>query len=187
LPDRSADFGPRLGAGTLDWVVCGSLSVVVALVAGVISGDGDDSTLGVVVLAVLASAPIVTYFAYFWARGGATPGMRAVGIRVVGEAGGPVGVTRALLRAVLALADAASVFVILLTGFSDRPDGGYSAGTAAVFVVAVAFAVVSLAGHLWLLVDKRRTWHDRLVGLVVVPAEATAAEPVASTTPPRSD
>jgi uncharacterized RDD family membrane protein YckC len=183
LPDRSADFGPRLGAGTLDWVICGSLSFVAALVVGVISGDGADSTFGVVALAVLASAPIVTYFAYFWARGGATPGMRAVGIRVAGEGGRPVGVARALLRAVVALADAASVFVILVTGFSDRPDGGYSAGAVAVFVVAVGFAAVSLLGHLWLLVDKRQTWHDKIFELAVTRAEATVAEPATSRHP----
>jgi hypothetical protein len=74
LSGRSAGFWPRLRAGTLDWLVCGSLSFVVALVVGLIYGDSDDSTSGVVVLAVLASAPIVTYFAYFWARAARRPG-----------------------------------------------------------------------------------------------------------------
>jgi uncharacterized RDD family membrane protein YckC len=92
-------------------------------------------------------------------------------------------VARALLRAVVALADAASFFVILVTGFSDRPEGGYSAGTVAVFIVAVAFAAVSLLGHLWLLVDKRQTWHDKIFELTVTRAEAAVAEPATSRHP----
>jgi uncharacterized RDD family membrane protein YckC len=187
LRASNAGFWPRLTAGTLDWLVCGSLVFVLALAVGVVSPDGDDSTIGVVVLAVLASAPIVTYFAYFWARCGATPGMRAVGVRVTGEDGGVVGATRALLRAVVALADAAAVLVMLVTGFSDRPESGYSAGAVVVFVVAVAFAAVSLLGHLWLFLDKRQTWHDMLFGLLVVPAQATAPESAVSATPPPLD
>jgi uncharacterized RDD family membrane protein YckC len=187
LRASNAGFWPRLRAGTLDWLVCGSLVFVLALAVGVVSSDGGDSTIGVVVLAVLASAPIVTYFAYFWARGGATPGMRVVGLRVMGEDGGMVGVPRALLRAVVALADAAAVLAILVTGFSDRPEGGYSDGAVVVLVLALAFAAVSLLGHLWLLVGRRQTWHDRLFGLLVVPAEATATEPAVSATPPPPD
>jgi uncharacterized RDD family membrane protein YckC len=171
LPGPSATFGARLGAGALDWLLSGAASYLVVIVLGTLSGDDGDSTLGVVVLAALASVPIVAYFAFFWARGGATPGMRTVGLRVLDEEGEPIPARRALLRAVAALASAASAVAILVTAFSDRPDGGYSAGTVAVFGAALAVAVLSLSGHLWLLVDRRQTWHDRVFRLVVV-AEA---------------
>jgi uncharacterized RDD family membrane protein YckC len=180
LPGRSATFGARLGAGAIDWLICGALSYLVTILVALISGGDRDSTVGVVAFAILVSAPIVAYFAFFWARGGATPGMRAVGLRTVDEQGRPLGVARALLRAVAALASAASVLVILVTAFSDEPDGGYSAGAVVVLVAALAFAALSLLGHLWLLVDRRQTWHDRVFGLAVVPAEALAAEPASS-------
>jgi uncharacterized RDD family membrane protein YckC len=186
LSDRSAGFARRLGAGTLDWALCVLLASVIALfVGGGLSvGGEEDTTLGSVVLGLLGSAVVVAYFAGFWARGGASPGMRALGIRLVDAEGRPPGAVQALLRAIAALASAASAFVILVTAFSDRPGGGYSTGVLAVFVAALAVAALSLLGHLWLLADKRQTWHDRLFGLLVVSAEATAAEPAASTTPP---
>jgi uncharacterized RDD family membrane protein YckC len=172
LSDRNAaSFERRLAAGSLDWLICWTLYIVIGLGAAAITGSDGDTTLGLAVFIGLTSAPVVAYFAYFWARSGATPGMRAVGIRIETEAGSQPTSRRALIRALAALASAASVFVILYTAFSDRPEGGYSAATLAVFVVALVLAALSLLGHLWLLVDRRQTWHDRVFRLVVV-AEA---------------
>jgi uncharacterized RDD family membrane protein YckC len=173
LSDRSAaSFGRRLAAGTLDWVICWVLFTVIGLLTSAIVGADDDATSGLVAFIALASAPVVAYFAYFWAQTGATPGMRAVGIHLESEAGSQPTPRQALLRALAALVSAASVFVILNTAFSDRPEGGYSTATLAVFVVALALAAVSLLGHLWLLVDGRRTWQDKLFRLVVVTGPA---------------
>jgi uncharacterized RDD family membrane protein YckC len=172
LSDRSAaSFGRRLAAGALDWTICLALYTVVGLVTAAIAGADGDTTLGLAIFIGFVSAPVVAYFAYFWTRSGATPGMRAVGIRVENETGTQPSPRRALLRALAALVSGASVFVILYTALSDRPEGGYSAATLTVFVVALVLAALSLVGHLWLLVDRRQTWQDRLFRLVVV-AEA---------------
>jgi uncharacterized RDD family membrane protein YckC len=184
LPDRSASFSARLRGGAVDWAICGALAYVIVLVVALLSGDGGDSTIGVVAYASFASAVIVGYFAYFWASRGATPGMRAAGVRVVGEDGGRLGVARAVLRAAAALVSGVSALVVLVTLFSDRPERGYSTATIVLFVAALTLGTTSLLGHLWLLRD-RRTWHDKLFGLVVVPAETTtAAAQTSSATPP---
>jgi uncharacterized RDD family membrane protein YckC len=183
LPGRSAGrFGPRLAAGVLDWAICGALSYVIVLFVGALSGGGD-STIGAVAVASLASLVIVGYFAYFWVRRGATPGMRAARVRVVGEDGERLGVGRAVLRAAAALVSAASAFVVLVTFFSDRPEGGYSSATIVLVITALTLGTISLLGHLWLLRD-RRTWHDMLFGLVVLPVEPTAGTPAASASLP---
>jgi uncharacterized RDD family membrane protein YckC len=110
--------------------------------------------------------------AYFtWARArGASLGMRATGVRVVDADTGrrPSG-ARAFARSFLGLLVGASVFVLLVVAFSDRPEGGYAPATWVVVAVALAVVCAGALGHLWMLLDPRRqSRQDRLLHLAVV-------------------
>jgi uncharacterized RDD family membrane protein YckC len=93
-----ADPGPRLIGYIIDILI--NAGIVIALtVVGVILAA---------VLPILAILPFIgvvvipfIYFPYFWSRGGQTPGMKQMGIRVVRDAdGGPVSTGQAILRLV---------------------------------------------------------------------------------------
>jgi uncharacterized RDD family membrane protein YckC len=166
-PEASAyaGFRRRLAAGAIDWL----LVFVVLSAASVAAVPWAGAAAAVVVLGGTAVATIA-YFAMGWTRGGQTLGMRAAGIFLRRlENGEAVGARRAALRALLALASGASALLSLAVVFGDRPEGGYSGVDLAVAGAAVLWAELSIAGHLWQLVDRRKqSWQDKLFGFVVV-------------------
>ncbi len=91
-----AGAGARLVAYIIDIVVTFVVIIVLVIVAG----------LSVVAFPPLAIVPILAivviplvYFPYFWVHSGQTPGMSAMGIKVVRDSdGGPVSVGQAILR-----------------------------------------------------------------------------------------
>ena len=115
-----AGHGARLGAYILDAILVGLVTSVLLLVvmlpligalAGAVGSDGEVDSgdfgalgasagffiVGVVVIGVFS----LLYFPFFWARGGATPGMKVAGIRVVNDRDGSrIGWGAALLRLV---------------------------------------------------------------------------------------
>jgi uncharacterized RDD family membrane protein YckC len=115
---RFAGHGARLGAYILDAILVGAVITLLLIVMTVIffgslewsidaNGDfvvGDTGaavaaiglfTLGAVVVSLIS----LLYFPFFWARGGATPGMRVAGIRVVSDRDGSrIGWGTAILR-----------------------------------------------------------------------------------------
>lgn len=115
-----AGHGARLGAFVLDTILVGLVATVLLLIVmvplfgalvGAAGPDGeiDSGDLGAVgasagffVLGVLViSVFSLLYFPFFWARGGATPGMKVAGIRVVNDRDGSrIGWGAALLRLV---------------------------------------------------------------------------------------
>lgn len=117
-----AGHGARLGAYLIDAILVGTVTSVLVLVlalpllgglVGTAINDpdslGDPSTwsgfgagLGVFILGTLVIGAIaLLYFPYFWVHGGATPGMRVAGIRVVNDRDGtPLAWGAALLRLV---------------------------------------------------------------------------------------
>jgi uncharacterized RDD family membrane protein YckC len=117
---RFAGHGARLGAYVLDAILVGLVATVLLLIVmvplfgalvGAAGPDGeiDSSDLGAVgasagffILGVLViSVFSLLYFPFFWARGGATPGMKVAGIRVVNDRDGSrIGWGAALLRLV---------------------------------------------------------------------------------------
>jgi uncharacterized RDD family membrane protein YckC len=117
---RFAGHGARLGAYILDAILVGLVATVLLLIVmvplfgalvGAAGPDGeiDSGDLGAVgasagffVLGVLViSVFSLLYFPFFWARGGATPGMKVAGIRVVNDRDGSrIGWGAALLRLV---------------------------------------------------------------------------------------
>ncbi|MFE2170909.1 RDD family protein [Streptomyces sp. NPDC059447] len=84
-----ARFGRRLGAVALDWVGCQLIAY------GLITG-GNLTAAGNWTLALFVSLSILTVGTV-----GSTPGKRLLGLRVVSENGGRLGIGRVILRTLL--------------------------------------------------------------------------------------
>ncbi|HYN48068.1 MAG TPA: RDD family protein [Candidatus Nanopelagicales bacterium] len=113
-----AGHGARLGAYILDAILVGIVATVLLLIimipvlgalVGTAGSDGeiDSGEAGAVVASVglfILGAVVIgvfslLYFPFFWARGGATPGMKVAGIRVVNDRDGSrIGWGPAILR-----------------------------------------------------------------------------------------
>jgi uncharacterized RDD family membrane protein YckC len=113
-----AGHGARLGAYILDGIIVGFVTTVLVLILMVLAfgsldvavdANGDVSfgdagaaaaSAGLFILGTLVITFFgLLYFPFFWARGGATPGMRAAGIRVVRDRDGSrIGWGTAILR-----------------------------------------------------------------------------------------
>ncbi|GGZ67075.1 RDD family protein [Streptomyces subrutilus] len=88
-PGSVARFGRRMGAVALDWIGC-QLIAYGLITGGELAGTGN-WTLGIfVVLTVLTVGTV-----------GFTPGKRIVGLRVIAEDGGRLGLGRVVLRTLL--------------------------------------------------------------------------------------
>lgn len=88
-PGSLARFGRRLGAVVLDWAACQLIAY------GLITG-GNVGAAGNWTLALFVALSLVTVGTV-----GFTPGKRIVGLRVVAQDGGRLGIARVLLRTVL--------------------------------------------------------------------------------------
>jgi uncharacterized RDD family membrane protein YckC len=99
------------------------------------------AALSIIILVGLLLLPVVFfgYWWYFWWKGGATPGMKMVGLRVVRAIdGGPL-------------------------------DGGMAAIRALIFYVELFFSPIGLIGLIWAAFEPRkRAWHDMAAGTVVI-------------------
>jgi uncharacterized RDD family membrane protein YckC len=107
---RFADYGPRLVAYIIDGLLVGAFVIVVMLAWALLSlasGGFRDDTLspgagaGLAVMMVVLLVGGLGYFPWFWARDGATPGMKMMGLLLVRDAdGGPVTGGQAIIRLV---------------------------------------------------------------------------------------
>jgi uncharacterized RDD family membrane protein YckC len=104
---RFAPHGPRLVAYIIDGILLTVAVTVVAIVLVILTAGL--AAVGAVPLAVLAGLLTflaafligIGYFPWFWAHGGATPGMRIFNLRLVRDRdGGPIGWGEAILRLV---------------------------------------------------------------------------------------
>jgi uncharacterized RDD family membrane protein YckC len=99
------------------------------------------AALSIIILVGLVLLPAVFfgYWWYFWWKGGATPGMKMVGLRVVRAIdGGPL-------------------------------DGGMAAIRALIFYVEMFLGLIGLIGFIWAAFEPRkRAWHDMAAGTVVI-------------------
>jgi uncharacterized RDD family membrane protein YckC len=103
-----ADYASRLAARTIDALIQAAALAVVGLVMAVINaaGAGLGQTFVVVVLAVTGFAVLIVYPIAFETLGrGRTIGKRAIGLRVLSDAGGPITFRHAAVRGVLAVID----------------------------------------------------------------------------------
>jgi len=153
---RRANFGLRLGAWLLDYLLYSFLAAVLAVPAVLViisafagcarldgdvvclPGELDGSLLVLGVLLALADLAVV-FAIYVRALGatGQTWGRRIVGVKVVGSlTGEPIGLGAATGRQLFALVVSVQIFFL---------------------------------GYLWMLWDGRRqTWHDSVVGSIVI-------------------
>lgn len=91
-----ADPGSRLVAYILDIVFTGIAVFVLAIIGTALVFIAP--FLSIIPFLAIIVVPLV-YLPWFWSRGGQTPGMKAMAIRVVRDAdGGPVSVGSAILR-----------------------------------------------------------------------------------------
>jgi uncharacterized RDD family membrane protein YckC len=102
---RFAGHGGRLVAYIVDSIILSVVATVVAIALGVLTAAfasaGSDAlaVLSGIGIFVALLAVSLGYFPWFWARGGATPGMRLFRLRVVRDAdGGPISGGQAILR-----------------------------------------------------------------------------------------
>ena len=100
-----AGFGERLVAYIVDAIIVGVVILAVSIVGGlVIAGGAATGGAGAVIggglfLVVAILVVSLGYFPFFWARDGATPGMRMFGLMVVRDSdGGPISGGQAILR-----------------------------------------------------------------------------------------
>ena len=130
------DFGPRLVAYIIDAVILTVVVTAIVLVAvavGFASGDlvpGETpgrGTWAAIAVAVVAVAVIsVGYFPWYWVRGGATPGMRMFGLRVVRDAdGGPISTGTAIVRVIGMWVSSAVLYIGFIWVFVDKRRRGW--------------------------------------------------------------
>lgn len=130
--------------------------------------EGSDGVAaGLFFVAFFALAPLAYFFlSYAW---GSTPGMWALGLRLVDlPSGRRPGLGKALVRAALLIVFVLVALALASFGFGDRPGGLSAVDLAVVYLLLTAF-VLSAGGHLWMVVDARRqSLQDKLLGLAVV-------------------
>jgi uncharacterized RDD family membrane protein YckC len=163
-----------VAGGFIDWTICLTVFIgvwlfVIAILALAFElfGAGtkpqqEASTVRVLALSVPVSMGVlVSYFAYFWARGGQTPGMAFTDTRLQASDGGPVGLIRACGRAALAILGAIASAVIVTSSNDQYPE--------ALVNGARGMLGLLLVGHGWMLVDRNReTLQDKLFGVRAV-------------------
>lgn len=131
-----AGIGSRLTARILDHLI--QLAIVVAIIA-IFSGSVDTESESEAFVAIVGT---LVLFAIFWVydvafeafAGGRTPGKRAVGIRVVGMGGEPIGFPAAAVRNLLRLIDEyltiwICALVSILRSEKNQRVGDMAAGT----------------------------------------------------------
>jgi uncharacterized RDD family membrane protein YckC len=100
-----AGYGERLMAYIVDVIIVTIVIVVVAVIGGLaiaggaVTGSASAVVGGGLLLVVAIFVVSLGYFPFFWARGGATPGMRMFGLIVVRDSdGGPISGGQAVIR-----------------------------------------------------------------------------------------
>ena len=158
-PGRNGAFFRRMGANSYDAILLFTLWILAAAPFGiyfvVVLHDPDSALLQNILHVYL---PIVSfaYFAYAWTRSGQTFGMQAWRLRVF-SAHGPMSLSRALLRYMLALI----WFVALIEGFILLLHGRY-------LLALIPLGLFGIA-YLWIFFDpEAQALHDRLAGTRVL-------------------
>lgn len=109
---------------------------------------------------------LTAVFGATW-RVGRSPGVAALGIRMVAVAGGHPSWRAALARGFFTVLFLLASFISLSAGFSDNP-GGYNAIDLSIIFGSLAVLTGSSCGYVWLLWDKDgQALQDRLTGVKV--------------------
>jgi uncharacterized RDD family membrane protein YckC len=163
-----AGFQQRFMASLIDWVICYVATYTLLFpVALLVSGD---RAWWISALGYIPDAAIpVAYFTKFLARG-QSPGMRAVGIRIVSATTGEApGRTRAFAKAILATAFYPTIVPLASYGFADPGPGGYDTADLAILCSILALFAAGLLARLWIMRNpKKQTLVDKVAGVVVI-------------------
>jgi uncharacterized RDD family membrane protein YckC len=111
---------------------------VIALIGSLVGGFSIDTTLERVVAACAWALVVGTYFILFWSTTGQTPGMRAMGLRVLCADGKPPGGLRSAVRLVglgLAIIPLGAGFLPVLVDDRRRALQDFLAGTVVLYDV----------------------------------------------------
>lgn len=132
---RFAESGARLVAYIVDGLIQFGVAVVLFLVVSVLflgaasteSNAASGAAIGGFVLVILFLILFtIVYFPWFWARGGQTPGMKLMRIRVVRDAdGGPVSAGSAILRLIGYWVNQAVFYIGFIWIFIDKRHRGW--------------------------------------------------------------
>jgi uncharacterized RDD family membrane protein YckC len=99
LPVELADFGERLSAFFIDWVIWTVATIAVYLPIILLIGKAGGILIAISIALFIAFIVRNLYFTFFEiAWRGATPGKRAVGLRVIDRQGGPLLSTAVIAR-----------------------------------------------------------------------------------------
>lgn len=136
---RFAGLGARLIAYIVDGFILGIVIIAVSVVFGLLlagaATSANDQASGAVagmaiggsllyVLLILAMS--IAYFPWYWARGGQTPGMKMLHIRVVRDAdGGPISGGSAILRLIGFYISGAVFYLGFIWVFVDKRRRGW--------------------------------------------------------------
>lgn len=135
---RIAGLGSRFLARLIDELILIPFEVILFIAAGALLSAGATSAQGEIMGAVLAVAVVLfgraCYFILLeWAMAGQTPGKRALGVRVVLEAGGGIGFTESLIRNLVRMFEElllnAPAVVSMFVNRRSRRLGDLAAGT----------------------------------------------------------
>jgi len=129
-------FGPRLIAYLIDVVIVGIVVTVIMLLAiaiGFASGDlvvgqapGNGAVAPLIVGAVAVTVISISYFPWYWMHGGATPGMRMFGLRVVRDRdGGTISLGSAVARVIGMWVSSAVMYIGFIWVFVDKRRRGW--------------------------------------------------------------
>lgn len=158
---QPASFLSRFLAVIIDGILCLFIPIPVASMIAAATTE--------LVFYPLLFGIVLAYFALGSHYGG-TLGERATSLRVVDAGTGTLPTIRqAVVRSVSRTVLIVTGFTVLMLGFADAPDGGYSDTAIWILGMLTALFGLSVLTRVWMVFDRqRRTLTDRLVGVAVV-------------------
>jgi uncharacterized RDD family membrane protein YckC len=158
----------RLAAFVYEGVLLFGVLMLAGIAYSASTGLRDPRVQGTLGLQVFLFLVLGLYFGWFWSHGGQTVAMKAWHIRLTDTRGGPVSMSRALVRYVLSWLWFAPA--LLTAHLSGLKGGGSLFGIMATGVLA--YAALSRLSR------ERQFWHDMVCGTRLVdarPAKTVAA------------
>ncbi len=181
-----ANLLQRSIAFVLDWLFSYFVMLPLVAVLNLARGFGGEDTnvppseihessIGDLWWVPIMAAVITGYFTFSWTHRQSL-GMKATGIQVVDAATGTApSIGQGVTKAFFTVAFGFSALLLLVSGFSDAPEGFNAVDLGVLYSAATVF-VISIVGRLWLLRDpKRQSLFDKIAGLVVVKTASKTA------------
>lgn len=127
-------FGPRLVAYIIDSIILFVVNFVLGFALRLLPGSGGGATMLSWALSLLVP---LAYFVYFWSTTGATPGKKAMNLRVVAVDGSPITGGKAFVRYIGYIISAIVFFLGFIWIAIDQDRQGWHDKIAGTYVVKV--------------------------------------------------